>query len=617
MAYGYMGKILRIDLTKKICVDDTIDQEVLEKFLGGRGLGIWLLSKECSADTDPFSEDSALIFCTGPFTGGGAFSAFYNVTANSPLTGTAGSGHAGGMWGPYLKKAGYDAIIIKGKADGPVYLYIEDGKTQVLDAAELWGKNVKETDQILKERHGKVSVASIGIGGEKLVRYASIMNDKYRAVGRGGLGAVMGSKNLKAIVVGGVQKMQYYDRKDYLEIVNACAKKALRDGKRFASYGTTQSLKVINDHGALPTYNFRAGHFDEIDEITGETMKSRYWIKDSGCYHCPLKCANIHCVPEGPYAIERTEGPEFESLMSFGSNCGNTNLPSIILANDMCNDYGIDTIETGQIIAMLFDLHEHGALKEDFAPGLDFSWGNPETIIKLVELIGKRQGCGDILAEGSVPAALHFGKECEKFAIHAKGQVFPGYEVRRVHGTAMSFATSNRGACHVRASMYLHEIFMETIDPYGWSDEKIKLQIRQEHYLSVADSLSMCKLGMRNGGFTPELMAKMLNRLTGLEFTEESLLEIGERIYNLERLYSFPRDLPEGEKFDNLPDRLFEEDLHDGWEKSERLSRAEFEIALKRYYELRQWDQRGKPTSAKLAELGIQEDSEQPDIISG
>ena len=291
--------------------------------------------------------------------------------------------------------------------------------------------------------------------------------------------------------------------------------------------------------------------------------------------------------------------------MSFGSNCGNTNLPSIILANDMCNDYGIDTIETGQIIAMLFDLHEHGGLKPDFAPGLDFAWGNPETIIKLVEMIGNRQGCGDILAEGSVPAARHFGNECEKFAIHAKGQVFPGYEVRRVHGTAMSFATSNRGACHVRASMYLYEIFMESIDPYGWSEEKMDLQLRQEHYLSVADSLSMCKLGMRNGGFTVEVMAELLNRLTGFELTEESLLEIGERIYNLERLYSFPEDLPEGERFDNLPDRLFEEDLNDGWEKGERLSRESFDMALLQYYEKRKWDHRGKPTREKLEELEI------------
>ena len=612
MNYGYMGKILRINLTKKTCVDDTIDPEILKKYLGGRGLGIWLLSKECSSDTDPFSKDSALIFCTGPFTGGGAFSAFYNVTANSPLTGTAGSGHAGGIWGPYLKKAGYDAIIIKGKADNPCYLHIDDGKAQILDASDLWGKNVKEIDPILKERHGKVSVASIGLGGENLVRYASIMNDVYRAVGRGGLGAVMGSKNLKAIVVGGKQKMQYYDRKGYLEIVNNGAKKALRDAKRFASYGTTQSLKVINDHGALPTYNFRAGHFDEIDEITGETMKSRYWVKDSGCYNCPLKCANIHRVPDGPFAIEHTEGPEFESLMAFGSNCGNTNLPSIILANDICNDYGIDTIETGQIIAMLFDLHEHGVLKDDFAPGLDFAWGNPETIIRLIELIGKRQGCGDILAEGSVQTARHFGKKYEKFAIHSKGQVFPGYEVRRVHGTGMSFATSNRGACHVRASMYLHEIFMEAIDPYGWSDEKIALQLNMEHYLSVADSLSMCKLGMRNGGFTAAVMAEMLSSLTGFDFTEKSVLKIGERIYNLERLYSFPKNLPAGEKFDKLPERLFEEDLHDGWEKGERLSREEFTKALNRYYELRQWNESGKPTGAKLSELGIQEESGKP-----
>jgi len=398
MTYGYMGKILRIDLTKRTCVDDTIDQEILKKYLGGRGLGVWLLSRESRVDVDPFSEESVIVFCTGPYTGAGSFSAFYNVTFNSPLTGVAGSAHSGGTWGPYLKKTGYDALIIKGKVSLPSYIMIDDGKIQILDAKDIWGKGVKETDRILKDLHGKVEVAAIGTAGEKLSRYASLMNNVYRAIGRGGLGAVMGSKNIKAIVVGGNQKIQYHDRKAFMEISKNGAKKALADAKRFASYGTTQTVAVMNQKGALPTYNFRAGKFKDVDKITGETMKSLYWVRDQGCYNCPLKCANIHTVPDGPFAVEETEGPEYETLMAFGANCGNSNLECIIKASDMCNDLGVDTIATGQTIALLFDLYERGYVNADFAPGLDLSWGNPETIIKLVGLIGKREGCGDILA---------------------------------------------------------------------------------------------------------------------------------------------------------------------------------------------------------------------------
>jgi len=271
----------------------------------------------------------------------------------------------------------------------------------------------------------------------------------------------------------------------------------------------------------------------------------------------------------------------------------------------MCNDLGMDTIGTGQTITLLFDLYERGFVGADFAPGLDLSWGNPETIIKLVDLTGKREGCGDILAEGSVRTAEYFGKDAERYAIHAKKQEFPGYEVRRANGVGLSFATSNRGACHVRASMYVDEIFTDNLNSYGFSDEKVQVMMEKENVLSLIDSLSMCKFGQRNGGFTLEVISEMLSHLTGMDFSVEDLKTIGERIYNLERLYSFPADLPFDEKFDRLPDRLFEEDLNDGLEGGKRLSREEFEKALLHYYELRKWDESGRPTTAVLSELNI------------
>lgn len=606
MHYGYTGKILRIDLTRGTCTYDAIDPDILKKYLGGRGLGIWLLSQESRIDIDPFSEESTVIFCTGPYTGAGSFSAFYNVTFNSPLTGVAGSAHSGGKWGPYLKKAGYDALIITGKARVPSYIQITDGSCQILEAVDIWGKGVKETDRLLKDRHGKVVVAAIGPAGEKLNRNAAMMNDVHRAVGRGGLGAIMGSKNIKAIVVGGAEKIQYYNRKAFMEISKNAAKQSLAVAAKFASYGTTYVIGVMNEKAALPTHNFRSGQFRDIDKITGETMKSLYWVRDQGCYNCPLRCANIHCVPDGPFAVEETEGPEYETMMAFGPNCGNSNLECIIKANDMCNDLGMDTIATGQTIALLFDLYERGFVDANFAPGMDLSWGNPETIIKLIELMGNREGCGEILAEGAFRTAEYFGSEAQRYAIHAKKQEFPGYEVRRANGVGLSFATSNRGACHLRASMYVDEIFTGEIDPYGLGDEKIQLMVEKENLLALIDSLSMCKFGQRNGGFTLEVISETLFHLTGMDFSVEDLKKIGERVYNLERQYIFPASLPSGEKFDRLPDRLFEEDLDDGQDGGGRLSREEFAKGLSRYYEFRQWTETGKPQTAKLSELGIQ-----------
>jgi aldehyde:ferredoxin oxidoreductase len=601
MGFGYMGKILQIDLTNQTWEEDQIHSGLRKKLLGGRGLGLRLLYEASQADVDAFSEDNVLVFMTGPYTGTGVFSAFFNVTTKSPLTGLAASSHSGGTWGPMLKRAGYDALVIKGRSPRPCYLSIIDGKCNILDAGQIWGKGIKDTQTLLQNQHGRVAVAGIGPAGEKLVRFASIMNDVHRAAGRSGVGAVMGSKNLKAIVVGGSRKIQYHNRDRFMELSRRGAKKSLENAQAFAKYGTSMVFSLMNEVGALPSYNFRAGHFESADEIDGEALKSRYFVRDKGCFNCPLKCGNIHSVKEGAFSVEETEGPEYETLMSFGPNCGNANLASIIKANDLCNDLGMDTISAGNTIALLIDLHENGLVEEKLTRGLDLGWGKAGAILKVLEMMAHRKGLGDILAEGSVRAARHLGTECEGYVIHCKNQDFPGYEVRRAFGTGLSFATSSRGADHLRGSMYVNEIFQGDLDPLGFSDEKIQTLVEKENWLALVDSLVMCKFGQRNGEFTPEVLPEVLTCLTGQEISKEELLQIGERVYNLERIYNISADKDP----DVLPERLFNEDLDDGLKGGQKIKRDEFDTAVKSYYQMRQWDPSGRPTTKQLDELGL------------
>lgn len=602
-SYGYMGKILRIDLSNRTHRVDSLDVDATRKYVGGRGLGIWLLAKEIGPSVAPYAEENALIFMTGPYTGTGVFSAFYNVTTKSPLTGLAAASHSGGSWGPSLKKAGYDGLIITGKADRPCYLVIEDGSCRILDASDLWGLGIKGTTAAIADRHGRLGVAAIGPAGENLVRYASIMNDVHRAAGRSGVGAVMGSKMLKAVAVGGRQKVEYSDEKRFLELSRRASRQAKKNGAAFAKYGTSMVLALMNEAGALPTNYFQKGHFEHARDINGDTMKSRFWIKDKGCFKCPLRCANIHSVPDGPFAVEETEGPEYETMMAFGSNCGNSNLECLMKANDLCNDLGMDTIAAGACVALMFYLFEKGIAKTDIVDGMDLHWGNPETIVGLLSMAAYRRGFGDVLAEGSVNIARYFGEEAAKLVIEAKMLDFPAYEPRRANGMGLSFATSNRGACHLRGAMYVHEIFTHEVNPHGFGPEKVNLLINKENFLSLIDSLVMCKFGQRQGEFTIDVLSEVLRTLTGTEYTANELLAVGERIYNLERIYNHAA----GKGPDALPERLFEEDLEDGLEGGKRMDRTEFEEAVTLYYRNRKWGETGRPTLEKLNEVGLDE----------
>ncbi|MCD4741369.1 MAG: aldehyde ferredoxin oxidoreductase family protein [Desulfobacteraceae bacterium] len=600
MAHGYMDNSLKIDLTSGVVSKLPISKEWKMHYLGGRGMGIRLLWEYAPKGVDPLSPANPLIFMTGPYTGTGVFSAFYNVTTRSPLTGTAASAHSGGTFGPALKRAGVDGLMIVGQSEKPVYLLINGGKVTICDASSLWGKDVQQTESMIKEKHGKVSSAVIGPGGENLIKYGCIMNDTFRAVGRGGAGAVMGAKKLKAVVADGKEKINIAHHDLFTAISRKGAKTSLSVGKHFARYGTGAAFDVYNQNGSLPSYHFRKGHYDEGEKINAEALKKNYFVRDQGCFNCPLKCANIHSVKSGPFAVEETEGPEYETLMAFGSLCGNSNLEAIIKASHMVNLMGIDLISAGVTIAFAMDLFEMGLLTEKDTDGLTLTFGNAEAMVEMITKIAYRQGFGDLLAQGSLIAGRKIGPKAEERVMQCLGQEFPGYEPRRSPGTGFSLSTSNRGADHLRACFYANEIFGDEFKDRDFADH-MKIMTEKEDLMALVDSLVMCKFGQRKGQFTPDVVTELLEALTGFAFDTSDLSHIGERIYNLERLYN----IREGIEEIALPRRIFTEPIEDAVGKTPPLDANHYEKAKKNYFTARSWDENGHPKSEKLIELSL------------
>jgi aldehyde:ferredoxin oxidoreductase len=588
-----------VDLTRRTVEVKATDGDAVKRVLGGRGLGIALLTELAPAEVDPLAPENPLILATGPYTGAGVFSAFFNVTTKSPLTGLAAASHCGGKWGPGFKRAGFDAMVVTGAAERPCYLSLEDGRAVLKDAGHLWGLGVFATEARLKADHDGAEVACIGPAGEKRVRFSTLMNG-HRAAGRGGVGAVMGSKQLKAIVVKGKIGTGLFDREKVKAISSQGGKKALEVAQAFAKFGSSIAFDFFNAKHALPTRNFRGGHFPDASRINAQALKDKYFVKDRGCLTCPLKCGNVHQVKDGPYRLDEVEGPEYETLMSFGSNCGNANVESILMANLLCNDLGMDTITCGNICAWLMDLHESGIVTAADLDGISMKWGQHESIMALIPKIGARQGIGDVLAEGSYRAAATWGERALERVIHAKKQEYPGYESRRSFGTGFSLATSSRGACHLRAQLYVNELFAGEFQEKGF-EAHIGTIIDKEHFLAVADSMLTCKFGMRNAGYTWPVLTELYNALTGETLAVDDLKRIGERIWTLERLYN----LREGVEADTLPPRLFTEDLDDGQPGGERVDEKRFLAARGLYYRARGWDAQGRPSDQKRLELSL------------
>lgn len=599
--YGQM-KVLRVDLTTGKFADQEIPREDQLKFLGGRGLAAKILYEENKPKTDAFDPENRLIVMSGPYTGtSGSFTAFYNVTTKSPLTGAILSAHSGGHWGPMLRRTGYDGIIFKGRSPKPVYLLLTDSGPELRDASDLWGKDVFKTIDELEKRHEKSKAAVIGPAGETLVRYAAIMNDMHRAAGRGGVGAVMGSKHLKAIVVHGTKEVPQADAEKLKETFKTATQTVKEKSAAFAKYGTSMVVGITGKAGTIPTRNFQTGYFPDYEKIGGDALVNKHKIKDTACARCPLHCGN-ETRATGDYQVE-TEGPEYETLAMFGSNLGNDNLESILMANNICNQYGMDTISCADTIACAIELFEKGIISEKDTGGLRLAWGDHRTIVKLVELTGRREGFGHIIGEGSRRLAAKYGPEAAKYAMNVKGMEFPGYDPRGIQGMSLAFATSTRGACHLRATMYVPELFQGILDRFTVKGKAKVLKELQELF-TVYDCMVLCKFGARNA-FANDWnnIVELVNAATGFGYTVEGLKMVGARSWTMERLFN----LREGfsKKDDTLPDRMFETPIHDGPSKGAVVDREDFSRELEEYYQLWGWTKDGVPTKETLEKLGI------------
>ncbi len=614
MPGGYMGRIARVDLWSGKVRYETLPEEVLKKWIGGRGLGVYLALKEIPPKVDPFSPANKAFVLTGPLTGvaGIPASGRWCSVTKSPLTNTIHDSHSGGKFGPYLKFAGFDGIIIEGASEKPVYLWVHEGKVEIRDASHLWGKDVHATTDMLieelsaevgKDQAKEIKVACIGPAGENLVRFAAIINDKSRAAGRGGHGAVWGSKKLKAIAVYGKERPKIAKEDKFREAVEKAMKK-IKDSpvtsQALPKYGTAVLVNIINKAGIFPTRNFRTGVFPEAEKISGETLAEKYvdWDKQKEeiCWGCPIGCARYSVIKQPPFTGEGG-GPEYETIWAFGAQCGVSDLAAISKANFLCNELGLDTISMGHVIGTLMELVEKGKIPSEKLRGLKVEWGSPETIVELTWRTAYRSGIGDDLAEGAKRLAEKYG--APEVAMVVRGQELPAYDPRGAQGHGLGYATSNRGGCHLRAYLISPEVLgvPKLVDRFS-TKNKAELLKEFQDIFAVVDSLVLCKF--TTFALWTEDYAELLTAVTGWDFSKKDIEIIGERIWNAERVFNI-LSFGDGREYDTLPKRLLEEPMPEGPAKGHVVKLEEM---LNEYYKVRKWKD-GRPTRSKLEELGL------------
>lgn len=596
--FGYTGKILRVNLTTRTASTEALNHEEAVKFIGGRGFGTKMYMDEVDPSIEPLAPENKLFIVTGPLTGTNApTSARFMVITKSPLSGTIACSNSGGHWGAELKFAGYDAIILEGKADKPVYLNIVDDQVEILDAANLWGKVVSETTDALEAIHGeKAKVLAIGPGGENLSMIAAVMNDRYRAAGRSGVGAVMGSKNLKGIVVKGSSKVETADPEKLKEVFSACIKKIKENGvtgQGLPAYGTAVLVNIINENGAFPTNNFQKSQFPMAEEISGENLAEKYMTKKDVCYRCPIGCGRYCEVDD-----VKGGGPEYETIWAFGGDCGVHSLPDIIKANFWCNEIGIDTISAGSTLAAAMELYQRGLIKkEEFGDGPELAFGNNEAVVYWTKAMAHTEGLGAKLAKGSYRLGEMYG--APEVSMSVKKLEIPAYDPRGIQGQGLQYATSNRGGCHVRGYLISPEILglPEKLDRLSIDGKAGWCKAFQDLTASI-DSLGVCLFTSFAMG-APDY-ADLMNAICGTSLTGDDIFTAGDRIWNLERMYNLKAGIDPSQ--DTLPKRLLEEPIPEG--PSEGWV-SKLSVMLPEYYAARGWDAAGVPTVQKLKALGL------------
>ncbi|MBS4212186.1 MULTISPECIES: aldehyde ferredoxin oxidoreductase family protein [Neobacillus] len=597
---GFKNKEVVVDLSSRTIDYRAINEADAKKYIGGRGLGVKYVLDN-GPDVEPLSSENLLCIMTGPVTGSrSSMSGRLCVVTKSPLTGTVTDSHMGGWTAARLKWAGVDNILIKGKSDQPVYLYIEEGKAELRDASSLWGTSAREFVKTMKDQYGEkdLSVMTIGQAGENTVRFSCFINEHDRAAGRGGTGAVAGYKKLKAIVIKAAQKGNMPAPKlenEYKE-ANKKAVKAILDGGLTAPnkgglsvYGTNVLTNIINEVGALPTKNSQFTHWEEAEKHSGEYVNTHLRVANNTCHACPVGCKIEVEVKDGKYKT-RVESIEFESAWSLGSNCLLSDSEAISYLIDRCNEYGLDTIELGHAFSVTMEAYEKGIITDKL------NWGDADAMIELTRKIALREGLGGILAEGPARAAAHFG--APELSMSVKGQSIPAYDPRGIQGIGLGYATSNRGACHLRGYTVASEIagIPEPTDRLKPEGKGELLKVFQD-MLAFGDSMNICKFSSFSEN--AEHYAEQYSAMTGISLTAEDVMKAGERIYNLERYYNNLAGFNKREN-DFLPKRFTEEPASGN--SAGFVSRMD--IMLEEYYQVRGWKD-GVVTEEKLRELGI------------
>ena len=627
--HGYAGRLLRVDLSAGKTWVEPLEESRARRYLGGRGLGARILLDEVPKGCDPLGPQNRLVFAMGPLAGTFApGSGRFVVIAKSPATDGFGEAYTGGFVAHELKYAGYDGIVVQGKAPELVYLAITNDKVEIRPAGRLAGRGTLETEEKIKQEldESEARIISIGLAGEKGVRFACVMNDTDRAAGRTGLGAVMGAKNLKAIAIRGTGKVTLADAKAFREHALADLAKIrkhpwLGDTPMSAgALGTAGGVEDLSNMGILPTRNWETGTWAYADRISGTGMKKTILIGHRACQACPVGCTRVVQVADGPFGGVRPEygGPEYETVAAFGSLCENSNIESIALLNQKCNVYGLDTISAGTAIAFAMECFEHGLLTEKKI-GFPLAWGDATAMVRLLDMIARREGIGDLLAEGTRRAAAQIGAGAAQFAVEVKGLEFGMHEARGKKGLAISYATAPRGADHMEG---FHDPMVA--GPNAWPElgitepmDRFTLEGKpravrlSEDYTSFINSLPICSFmslpiaGVHN---TKEITGLLAAATGWSDLTFEEEMAIGERAYNLARAFTVRES--DGAADDRLPAKLARK-LRDGASRDQVIGGAEFARALKEYYELRGWSENGTPTEAKLKALGLEDVAQQ------
>lgn len=616
---GYAGQVLRIDLTGKQVRKEPLDPSLCRNYLGGRGLNVARLMEELPQGTDGLDPENPLIFGVGPlngtfFPGAGRF----NVTAKSPQTGILGDSNAGGFLGSEIKFAGYDQIILTGKCAHPVYIYIENETVILEDASDIWGLDVWQTHKVLRQRHGaRAQVACVGPAAERGVKFAGIFCNLVRAAARTGMGTVMASKNVKALVVRGTRPVRVANPPAFQKLVEALDKRILAHAeyRPRARLGTTRLLSALNEAGCLATRHFQTGRFEHAAAVSGERLADTIKIKSKACQSCTIPCSRFFHIREGKYAGLKSEGPEFEGLAGFSSRVGVGSLAASLKGVDLCNRYGMDVITTSECISFAMELYQRGLLSREEVDGLDLTWGNEEAVLELVHKIARREGFGDVLADGVKVAAERIGRGSERYAMHVKGlEVFQA-DPRGLKAYALGYAVASRGGDHLRSepSFEFCEDPEEGRRRFGAPESAFRLEYKgkgkvvkyYEEVSALADCLNACKntvVNMEIVGFAEA--AALLEAAIGWDLTAEDIQQACERIVNLERVFIVGEGIRRAD--DTLPRRFLEEPLPPD-SGSSAGSVVELEPMLDEYYTARGWDvATGIPRRETLQRLGLQ-----------